>query len=304
MSDEVNYSTKRQDLKAFAGTIRQIVSELYQKVAPDSVKRRRNIDKRKLSDADVIALAILGELLGIDSERCWFGFAERNLTEVFGQFCDRTRYNRSKRNLIHVIGAIQREIAARLPQSEVGIIDSCPLPVCKFGRAAFHKTFRGYGASYGYCASKKEWYYGYKLHLVTDKSGLPTRFTLTGANVDDRAVAEELSDMSGFSVLLGDKGYVGARLSGAKLIALERKNAKNPSLSDEQRKTVFKTRRKIETTLSQMTDTLNLQKVRARSFWGLCTTVFLKILAFLTAVFINFLYGRKNVFKIKQLIFY
>jgi hypothetical protein len=291
-------------MKAFARTIRQIVSELYQKVAPESVKRRRNFEKRKLSDADIITLAILGELFGIDSERCWFGFAERNFTEIFGQFCDRTRYNRSKRNLIYVIGEIQREIVTLLPQSEVGIIDSCPLPVRELARAAFHKTFRGYGAAYGYCASKKKYYYGYKLHLVTDKSGIPTSFTLTGANVDDREVAEELSETSGFSVLFGDKGYVGARLSEAKLVALERKNAKNPSMSDEQRKKVFKTRRKIETTFSQMADTLNLQKVRAKSFLGLCTNVFLKISAFLTAIFVNFLYGKKNIFEIKHLIFY
>ncbi|SNT17953.1 hypothetical protein SAMN05446037_104816 [Anaerovirgula multivorans] len=36
------------------------------------------------------------------------------------------------------------------------IIDSNPIPVCKFGRARFHRNFRGLGATYSNCPSKKE----------------------------------------------------------------------------------------------------------------------------------------------------
>lgn len=42
-----------------------------------------------------------------------------------------------------------------------------PVLVCKFARAYFSKSFKDI-ASYGYCASKKETYFGVKLHaLVT-----------------------------------------------------------------------------------------------------------------------------------------
>ena len=40
-----------------------------------------------------------------------------------------------------------------------------PIPVCKFGRAYFSKLFKDI-STYGYCASKKETYFGLKLHEV------------------------------------------------------------------------------------------------------------------------------------------
>jgi len=304
MSDTINDNTKQKDLKAFSRIILQIVTELYKKVVPNCVKNRKNFDKRKLSDSEIIALAIIGELLGMDSERCWYGFAKRNLSEVFGEFCDRTRYNRTKRALIHIIRDIQKETIKRLPASQIGIIDSFPLPVCKFGRAHFHKTFNGYGANYGYCPSKKEYYYGYKFHLIINEIGLPATFTITGANIDDREVLEELNEEAKFAILIGDKGFIGAKSPGTKVIALERKNAKNPLYSKEQRQIIFKIRRRIETTISQLTDTLNIQKVRAKSFWGLCTNIVFKILAFSTAVLINKMLGAENIFAIKNFIFY
>jgi len=52
------------------------------------------------------------------------------------------------------------------------IVDSIPIPVCKFGRAHFHKTLRGFGAAYGKYASKKETHLGYKLHMLTTLNGL------------------------------------------------------------------------------------------------------------------------------------
>ena len=42
-----------------------------------------------------------------------------------------------------------------IPVSSYYIIDSFPLAVCKFGRARYCKAFRGHGADYGKCPSKK-----------------------------------------------------------------------------------------------------------------------------------------------------
>jgi len=66
--------------------------------------------------------------------------------------------------------------------------------VCKFGRAKFHKTFRGFGANYGKCPSKKEIYLGYKLHMLATLDGFITDFAITPANVDDRAGVWDLID--------------------------------------------------------------------------------------------------------------
>ena len=302
MSDTDKYSTGPRDMKAFAAMIRNVVYTIYEKTVPNCVKRRKNYDKRKLCDADIVSLAILGELWGMSSERCWFIYAKRNLSEVFGRFCDRTRYNRTKRELMYIIKDIQRYILERLPIATIGIIDSCPIPVCGFARAHFSRLYKGYGAAYGHCASKKEIYFGYKLHLVIDENGLPIAFDLTGANVADGSMAEELNKQAGFVWLLGDKGYIGVKLPFAKILVPDRSNAKNPKPL-ELNQLILNKRRRIETTISQLTDTLHIETVRARSFWGLCTNIRLKILAFLLAVYINHLLHADNIFAIKNLVF-
>ena len=45
-----------------------------------------------------------------------------------------------------------------------------PIPVCDFSRAHFSKRFKDI-LSYGYCASKKETYYGLKLHTAVTLEG-------------------------------------------------------------------------------------------------------------------------------------
>lgn len=80
--------------------------------------------------------------------------------------------------------------------------------VNKFGKSNFGKRLKEY-LSYGYCASKKEKYYGMKVHVITDLNGNPNDYLLTKANVDDRDALHELSDMALIDILLGYKGYIG-----------------------------------------------------------------------------------------------
>jgi hypothetical protein len=309
---KAQYSTNIKDLKDFITNVFVIISDLYAKVAPTSVKRRKNIEKLKMSDEEIITIAIVGELMGNDSETAWYHFCEKNLADLFPIFCDRTRFNRIRRNLQAVINGIRKEINRMIQPTEVQIIDSLPLPVCKFGRAAFHKTFSGYGATYGRCASKKETYLGYKIHLLCNTDGYPYDFLLTAANVDDRIPVVELikGHHSLLEYLLADKGCSGKefkheveRQTGVSLLSMPKSREPQPENEKCLRQIVFKKRRRIETTGSKLVDQLNLQRVRARSLWGLITRLISKFLAFDIAYFINALIGSKNPIKIKHLIF-
>lgn len=55
--------------------------------------------------------------------------------------------------------------------NDVLIVDSFP-EVCKFCRASFCKSFRDEGATYSYNASKKETFFGYKVHAITTSEGV------------------------------------------------------------------------------------------------------------------------------------
>lgn len=183
-----NYSiTELEDLKDFFTVSFVIIDDIYQSITPEKIRNRRNIDQAILSDSEIITIAILGELFTIDSENAWYKFVKKNFRSLFPKLCDRSRFNRTRRNLHSVIEEMRKQLVCffKSNQPDYRIIDSLPIPVCKFGRAHFHKTFKPL-ASYGYCASKKETYYGFKLHALTTFEGFITDILLTKASVDDR----------------------------------------------------------------------------------------------------------------------
>ncbi|MBE6082701.1 IS982 family transposase [Acidilutibacter cellobiosedens] len=289
-----------------------IIDDIYQEITPTHIKNRRNANDSILSDSEIITISIIGELLTIDSEKAWLGFCEKNFKDLFPKLCGRTRFNRTCRSLHAVIDEIRKRLSAitRNQNSPVRIVDSIPLPVCKFGRAKFHKTFRGYGATYGNCPSKKEIYFGYKLHLLVTLDGFITDFELTSSNTDDRDSLWDILKNYASITVLGDKGYTHKNLvstlkqeKNIDLIPLKRDNEK-VQYSKAFRQLIFKLRRRIETTTSQLTEHLNIERVRAKSLWGLITRIKTKLLAYNLCYYINMLIGRDTNFsRIKALIF-
>jgi len=302
-----NYIIENQSFEDFILLIFVLIDDFYKSVAPNSIKFRPNIEKAILSDSEIITIAICGELIGIDSEKAWFNFVKKNLRHLFPKMCDRTRFNRTRRNLLQVINLIFAKISSYL-KDEFLIADSFPLEVCKFGRAHFCRTFKFEGAKYGYCASKKQTYFGYKVHALTTVDGAVMIFEITPANVDDRnALRDMTSDFTDFYSVFGDKGYVDKNLEqefkfrGQRLFALKRDNAKN-NLSYEQRRFILKYRKRIETVFAQLTDLFNIERVLAKSFVGLSVRLLTKILAFNLCLFTNKIFNL-NFSTVKSLIF-
>lgn len=204
-----NYYNQINDLNDFITVTFVIIDDIYKKVTPAYIKKRRNIDKSIMSDSEIITLSIVGELLTIDSEKAWFHYARKNLTGLFPNFCTRTRFHRTKKSLFKVIEEISKEITRELnyQYEKYKLIDSMPIPVCHFGRARFHKTFKP-DAAYGKCASKKETYYGFKLHALVALDGYICDYSITPADVDDRAPIWELTSNTSSLIIIGDKGFL------------------------------------------------------------------------------------------------
>ena len=74
-----------------------IVDDLYQCFAPSEVKKRRHVLDAKLSDSEIITIALCGELIGIDSENARLSFVKKNYRHLFPHLCSRTRFNRTRR---------------------------------------------------------------------------------------------------------------------------------------------------------------------------------------------------------------
>ena len=306
------YNTENIDnLKDFFTVSFVLIDDVYNEIIPNSIKNRRNISESKLSDSEIITISLVGEALTIDSEKAWFYFVKKNYKDLFPDICDRTRFNRTKRNLYKIILEIQKYFS-NLPifkDDDIRIIDSMPIPVCTFGRAYFSKLFKDI-STYGYCASKKETYFGLKLHALVTTNGFITNFILTAANVDDRDAVFDLIELNDCIKILADKGYVSNDLKSALakekeilLISLKRKNSKF-QFEKQLRNVLSKTRRRVETSFSQLSEQFNINRVIAKSKWGLMIRIVLKILAHNLSFMINIIIGNIiNVAQIKQLVF-
>ena len=287
-----NYTTAVTTFEDFILITYVMIDDLYQQFAPPEVKNRRHVSDAKLSDPEIITISLCGELAGVDSENAWFSFVKKNyrmqMTELL------------REKMISVFP---------IPLSPYCIIDSFPLPVCKFGRARYCKAFRMDGADYGKCASKKETYFGYKVHALVTLEGYITAFEITPASTDDREGLRDITEGCSNLTILADKGYVGEKLmqemeeKNICLFALKRSNSKT-NWPKSTRQLIFKQRRRVETVFSQLSGQLNAERVLAKSFQGLCTRLLNKILAYNLCIVLNSIfYETCDLGKIKELIF-
>ena len=305
------YIQELENLTDLFTNIFVIIDDIYNEIIPIGIRNRRNIKDSKLSDSEIITISIVGELLTIDSEKSFFSLLKREYKELFPRLGDRTRFNRTKRNLHVVISQIRGYISEfmQLYSNNIRVIDSMPIPVCEFGRAHFSKCFKG-EASYGICASKKETYFGFKFHALTTVDGFLTDYVITPANIDDRNAVWDLCDKYRSISIIGDKGYINKRLTpelkserDIDLLFLKRENSRD-NYPKEVRQLLFKVRRRIETSFSQLTEQLNLNKVKSKSILGFITRTSIKVLAHNISFLINKLMKNDDsMAKIKRLVF-
>ena len=89
-----------------------------------------------------------------------------------------------------------------LQSSDIGIVDSTMLEVCKLQRADSHKVAKG-KAKFG--KNWQGWHYGFKLHATITLGGLLSSLHFTGANEYDAQVLPYLINKQ--KIIIGDTLY-------------------------------------------------------------------------------------------------
>lgn len=101
----------------------------------------------------------------------------------------RRQYNDRRKTTSTLCDTIRKRIAEKIDGGEEYFcIDSKPIEVCRVARGKRCKMGRNdysKAPSFGYCASQKNYYYGYKLHAICGLSGVIHSFDLTKASVHD-----------------------------------------------------------------------------------------------------------------------
>ena len=236
-------------------------------------KLRQRGPRPILADSEVLAVEIVGEFLGLDTDQSLHAYFRRHFGHLFPGLREvhRTTFLRQAANLWAVKHALWRHLVAVTRRDPaLVLIDSLPVPVCRFARAHRCRSLRGLSA-FGHDPVAHQTYYGLRLHLLVSWPGVITAAVLAPANEADRTIAPELlADLTGWA--LGDKGYWSPALradlapGGLDLVAPPR--GKRAGARPWPGRLV-QTRRRIETVLAQLTERYHAKRVRARDEWHL-----------------------------------
>lgn len=167
-----------------------------------------------LRDSEVLTIEVVGKFLGIDTESNIFTHFRRHYADWFPglQKITRTAFTRQAANLWRVKQELWQVVAKAIPQDPyISIVDSFPVPVCRFARAPRCRSF-GDVAAFGHDEVARQTYYGLRAHVRLAWPGVLVDCALAPANIHDTEGAEEvLQGVAGY--VLADRNYWKPELS-------------------------------------------------------------------------------------------
>ena len=154
------------DLDTLATTVYVTVDDLLIQ-HPEWVPERPAVGiAPKLSDAELVTLAVIQSLLRYTSEARFLRYAHAHLGPWFPYLPTRSAYN--SLTMQHIIAWPARDCPSW--HDDLWLVDSTPVE-CGRSRTTQQRSDLGGWAEYGYCASHSRYFWGLRLHLVATPSG-------------------------------------------------------------------------------------------------------------------------------------
>ena len=245
---------------------------------------------KRLSDSEVLTLALFQQLRGVESERSFLRDAQRFFSHLFPGIAGLhpSSLHRRVRKLRRFLEPLRRTVLPELVgEPESLIIDSTLLEVLHPRQVSQSAGFEG--------AAWVRWgsfaVYGVKLHLICSTNRVPISYELTGANVADVLLVRELLAGAGLDEsvvarrLLGDLAYSGAELGdelaeAGVLLATEKADRRPPM------------RQQVEVCFAALKRVFGMERTLAKTLTGLATRIAAKVAAYTYGLYINRLLGR------------
>lgn len=270
-----------------------LIDEMVPMVLSDHRLRARG-PAPLLADSEVITMEVVGSYLGLSQDKELFAYFQRHYTHFFPALAHlhRTTFVRQAANLWAVKERVWCALRDELIRYDptMSIVDSVPIPVCRFARAPWCVRFRG-EASYGKDHADRQTFYGFRLHAQLSWPGLLTRLYLAPAQESDGEIAPTLLEGTR-GVVLGDRNYwlpdlqAFLRTKGIFLQAPFRK-AHSPKAAAYQSSVLGRVRYLIDTVFGQLTDRCQMKRVWARDLWHLRNRLLRFILMHTICFFFN-----------------
>lgn len=245
--------------------------------------------KPKLSDSEVLTLMLAAEFIPFPSEQQYLSYIRANHHDLFPDLLSQSQFNRRARSFFYLMEMLRRDMLIEfgIEFEQKFLIDTKPVPVLGYKRNKRRSDFLG-SADYGYCASRKLYYFGYKLVMITTLTGLPIAYDLVAANTDERLAAEAVIDYLRNAVIIGDKGFIGTEWqnqmfeqTGNRILTQKRKNQKTQN-SPAYDRMLNCLRERIEGVFHELQNTgRNLERLLAKTVSGLKARLSAKVTAHL-----------------------
>ena len=164
---------KARTLENVASVCQKIMATLYDHYFP-AAEALRPGPVSPCPDSDIRTITWLLELIGKDSELSEDKLIRAQLGHLFPHLPERSRFNRPRRNLCHASEKLRSALIKLLPDDDIFIVHSFPIPLCDFKRAATSTSplkcadATGTLATFGKCATKGlDTFFGFRVSLIT-----------------------------------------------------------------------------------------------------------------------------------------
>jgi len=259
----------------------------------------------KLSDAELLTLAVIQALLGFSSETRFLRHAAAHLGHLFPYLPGQSGYNKRLRRAVDQLQAVIRLLSFESDSffDDTFLVDSTPIECGRSRETAKRSDLVGI-AGYGYCASHTRYFWGLRLHLVCTPSGLPVAFALAHPTTDEREVLRHLLetepallDRRPGQVILADKGYRSRELET--FLAEHGAHFIRPAMRGEKARPGARLLRPLRQIIESVNDTLkgqlDLERHGGRTQDGVVARVLQRLLALTAAIWHNERVGRRPV---------
>jgi hypothetical protein len=266
-----------------------LVDDAYRVLNPRGARRYGSL--KRLSDSEVLSLALLQQLRGVESERSFLRDAERFLPDLFPGVVGLhpSSFHRRVRKLRRFLEPLRRAVLGELAgDPETLIVDSTLLPVLHPRQVGQSAGFEG--------AAWTRWgtfsVYGVKLHLLCASNRVPLSYELTAANAADVLLVRELLAGAGLPEeggvarrLFGDLAYrsgaLGEELAERGVLLQTERADRRPEI-----------RQQVEVCFATLKRAFGIGETLATTLVGLATRIAAKVCAYTYGLYVNRLLGR------------
>ncbi|MCA1681499.1 MAG: IS982 family transposase [Actinobacteria bacterium] len=259
--------------------------------ADDLLPDRARNARRRVTDAEVVTLAVAQAIMDIPSDREFLAVAAKRLGHLFAKLPGQPGYwkrrHRATETIDWLIAIFAQDCAGFF--DSVVLIDSTPVE-CGRSVDTSRRSALQPACAHHYSRSHSRWFWGMRLHLLAASDGTPRAAILASADEKERDVALRLMErgLHGGELVIADKGYAGKDFEqtvtdrfGATIMRPRRQDepGRGPHLAP--------IRQCIESIFWTLKDRLGLERHHARTMHGIRARIAAKLLALAAGVWLN-----------------